>query len=66
MNIRSIDRGKTVTEVMVENIGAVSEDMIVGFAMAAVNEDPHSLFGWSVDRYKPPFHQTVTVRLHKD
>jgi hypothetical protein len=53
--------------VTIDNIAAdrpVSDDMLAGFAMASVGENPSSLFGWAVSRSTEfPF---AVVRLNTD
>lgn len=54
----------TVTVELPSESRPVSDDLIVGFAMASVNETPDSLFGWSVSRSDEfPF---ATVALNTD
>lgn len=39
----------------------VSDDLIVGWAMAKANEDPSSLFGWRVSRVEDQNVAVVTL-----
>jgi hypothetical protein len=60
-------RGHTYVEVIVTDIAedrAVSDDLLAGFAMATIGENPSSLFGWSVTRW--PLTTTATVQLNTD
>lgn len=60
-------RGRAYREVVIENIAddrPVSDDLLAGFAMASVGENPSSLFGWSVHRW--PMTTTATVTLNTD
>jgi hypothetical protein len=61
-------RGRTYKEVTVEHNfddRPVSDDLIVGWAMAKAGETPESLFGWSVNRPSQYPHMAV-VTLHTD
>ena len=52
MKVQSTYRGRTYKEVTVTlaEDRPVSDDLIIGWAMAQVGETPSSLFGWSVNR----------------
>lgn len=64
MNIKSV-RGTTPSKyVDIENIEPdrpVSDDLIIGFAMAGARENPSSLFGWSVYRSEDGTWAIVTL-----
>lgn len=68
MKVQSTYRGRTYKEVTIEHDfdrSPVSDDLLVGFAMKAVGETPHSLFGWSVSRPGQYPHMAV-VTLNTD
>lgn len=44
----------------------VSDDLILGFAMATAGENPSSLFGWEVKRFEGETNTTATVVLNTD
>lgn len=67
MNVQSTYQGQTYREVTIENIAddrPVSDDLLAGFAMASIGENPSSLYGWSVTRW--PMTTTATVTLNTD
>lgn len=56
MRVQATHRGRTYHEVVIEHNfddRPVSDDLLVGWAMAQVNETPESLFGWTVIRPEP-------------
>jgi hypothetical protein len=60
-------KGQTVKVIAVSGIAAdrpVSDDLILGFAMATVGENPSSLFGWNVKRFEGETNSTATVELY--
>ena len=68
MKVQSTYRGRTYKEVTIEHDfddRPVSDDLIVGWAMAQVGETPGSLFGWSVSRPAQYPHMAV-VTLNTD
>jgi hypothetical protein len=67
MKVQSTYRGRTYKEVTIEGIAddrPVSDDLLAGFAMASIGENPSSLFGWSVTR--PSMTTTAVVTLNTD
>ena len=52
MKVQGTYRGRTYKEVTVTlaEDRPVSDDLIIGWAMAQVGETPSSLFGWSISR----------------
>lgn len=68
MKVQSIYRGRTYKEVTIEHNfddRPVSDDLLVGWAMAQVGETPESLFGWGVTR-PADFAHLAVVQLNTD
>lgn len=66
MKVQSTYQGGTYKEVTIEHDfedRPVSDDLVVGFAMANVGETPERLFGWEVRR-PVEFHHLAVVTLH--
>ena len=67
MRIESITGSLPTKRVRVSGLTAdrpVSDDLIVGFAMASARETPSGLYGWSVSRGEDG--TTATVSLYTD
>lgn len=67
MMIQSIQKGRATTVVTIANIASdrpVSDQLLIGFAMASANENPSSLFGWACMQH--PESKSATVQLHTD
>lgn len=68
MKVQSTYRGQTYKEVTIEHNfddRPVSDDLLVGWAMAQVGETPESLFGWHVTR-PVEFAHLAVVQLNTD
>lgn len=68
MNIRANARpsGRAHKQLVVENIAddrPVSDELLAGFVMASCDENPSSLFGWSVIRYPDENAAVVTLNI---
>jgi len=67
MNVQSINKNRTYTEVVIERIAddrPVSDELLIGFAMQAAGENPSSLFGWSIQFWG--VEPVCTVTLNTD
>lgn len=68
MNVQSTYNARTYREVRITHNfddRPVSDDLLVGYAMHAINETPESVFGWDVSR--PVQHPNLAVvTLHID
>ena len=68
MKVQSTYKGRTYKEVSIEHDfddRPVSDDLLVGWAMAQVGETPESLFGWYVSRPVQYSHLAV-ITLNTD